>query len=35
MEHNNRMCYPEGAIGVAQVGEKEWMFEYPRLNWEV
>ena len=35
MEHNNRMCYPEGALGVAKVGEREWMFEYPRLDWEM
>jgi len=31
---NRGISCPEGSLVVTQVGEREWMFEYPRLEWE-
>ena len=33
-EHKGISC-PEGSLVVAQVGDHEWTFEYPRLEWEI
>ena len=35
MEDKNTIHYPKDAIVVTQMGEREWMFEYPRLTWKV
>ena len=34
MHENRGISCPEGSLVVTQVGEREWMFEYPRLEWE-
>jgi tetratricopeptide (TPR) repeat protein len=35
MESESGLVCPEGAIAVTRAGEQEWMFEYPRLSWEI
>ena len=35
MEHNDRIRRPEAALRVVEAWEREWMFEYPRLGWDV
>jgi tetratricopeptide (TPR) repeat protein len=30
-----RIRYPEGALSVKHMGEREWTFEYPRISWEI
>ena len=34
MYQNRGISCPAGSLVVTQVGEREWMFEYPRLEWE-
>jgi tetratricopeptide (TPR) repeat protein len=35
MQEEHGMCVPQGSIVIKPMGEHEWMFEYPRLTWEV
>ena len=35
MAKNKGISCPEGSILVALVDDREWMFEYPRLEWEI
>jgi tetratricopeptide (TPR) repeat protein len=35
MEDKENIHYPKDAIVVTRMGEREWMFEYPRLTWNV
>ena len=34
MAEKSSITCPKGAIKVTHMGEREWMFEYPRLDWE-
>jgi len=35
MAHSKTITFPEGAVRVAPMGEEDWMFEYPRIDWDV
>ena len=35
MSKNKGISVPEGSLVITQVGEREWTFEYPRLEWEI
>lgn len=35
MQENKGISVPEGSLVITQVGEREWMFEFPRLEWEI
>ena len=35
MHKDKGISVPEGSLVITQVGEREWMFEYPRLRWEI
>jgi hypothetical protein len=35
MRKDESMRFTRDVIVVKRMGEREWMFEYPRLTWEV